>query len=311
MSSNRELEFAFCVDKGFALPLAVSLASLDRAHTDEGGTVHILFSGLSVETRERISSGVAVLKIVWHEVPTSSVHLAHHSTFLSPASLYRLLLGDILPAGVERVMYLDADTVVEGSLREAFETEMDERAVAAVRDAASPWAAGPLGSPWQDLGLEPSSAYFNSGVMVIDLDRWRAERVGEQALELLRGLRPRWGDQDSLNAVLEGHWKELPRRWNLQTPDAEGNGIAWALWRGDVEDALRTPAVIHFTGRDKPWSFGTDHPMSDRWFESLSRTSWSSWRPKPPPQNRFTEVLTGSLRSLRDRRAKSRAALPD
>jgi lipopolysaccharide biosynthesis glycosyltransferase len=298
------------VDRDFVVPLAAALTSLDRALGNDRATAHVLHSGVSTATRERVTTSLSVLTVVWHEISDSTVHSAHYSVFLSPASLYRLLLADVLPDGLDLVLYLDADTVVVASPRDVFDVDLRGHTVGAVRDASSPWAAGPLGPPWRSLGMDPSSAYFNSGALLIDLGRWREQRVKERSLEVLRGSKPRWGDQDALNAVLENDWTELPRRWNLQTPDVLGDGIAWAVWRDDVEQALECPAVIHYTGRDKPWHHAPAHPMSDRWFQALDGTSWAGWRPPRSAEPRAVMVGARVARAARDwsvKRHKSRA----
>lgn len=111
------------------------------------------------------------------------------------------------------------------------------------------------------------------------LDGWRSAEVSQRCFDLLRRTTPRWGDQDALNATLRGHWKELPRRWNLQTLDVEGTGLAWALWREDVEEALADPAVIHYTDRPKPWYAECRHPRRSLWYEVLAETAWGDWQP--------------------------------
>lgn len=285
--ADERIHVAMCVDFDYILPLAVALSSLDGASGSGGVTVHVLHPGLDEVVQERIADPLSTIEISWIAVDEQMVHGAHYSTFLSRGSLYRLLLGDLLPPDVHRVLYLDADTLIVDSLRSVYGTNLEGRVVGAVRDSSAPWAAGPLGPPWRELGLEPSSPYFNSGVLLIDVGRWRTESVGQKCLDLLRRVSPRWGDQDALNVVFNEQWHELPRRYNLQTPDLTGDTPAWALWRADVEAAISMPAIIHYTGRDKPWDYGTAHPRAVEWLEWLDRTAWSGWRPAPKRQGRL------------------------
>jgi lipopolysaccharide biosynthesis glycosyltransferase len=236
---------------------------------------------------------------------------AHYPSFLSRASLYRLLLPDLLSTRA-RTIYLDADTVVLSSLQSLWDTELDGHILAAVREASAPWAAGPSGTNWRELGLAPDSPYFNSGLLVLPLDLWRQERLGDKAIEFLRTFRPRWGDQCALNAVAAGRWLEVPRRWNLQTADVEGRGLAWALWREAVEEAVADPAVVHFTERAKPWTPGASHPRADLWFQVLDQTSWAGWRPPPrkPMRDRARGGARRLLRSTRAALSSTLAAAP-
>lgn len=297
-----------CVDHGFTVPLAVCLASLDAAGS--GPVVaHVAHPGIAADVRARIAQPLRRVHVVWHRVDLAPLRGAHHSVFLSPASLYRLLLASVLPAELDRVVYLDADTVVRAPLDDLFDEPLGGRILAAVREAQSPWAAGPLGPPWRELGLDPATPYFNSGVLVVDLAAWRRHRVGERCLDLLREQRPRWGDQDALNTVVGGAWHELPRRYNLQTADVRGDAAAWALWPGDVQDAVARPAVVHFTERDKPWHPGSQHPLASLWFEQLDTTAWAGWRPAPPARS-WTDPLRAAVREARGRRDRRRTAIP-
>jgi lipopolysaccharide biosynthesis glycosyltransferase len=94
----------------------------------------------------------------------------------------------------------------------------------------------------------------------------------------LKGSKPRWGDQDALNVVLQSRWTELGCEWNLQTPNVIGNGLGWALWREEVEAAIANPAVIHYSSTDTPWNPDSRHPLADLWSEVLDETEWAGWR---------------------------------
>lgn len=306
-----QIHVAMCVDHGFAVPLAVALQSLDAISKPRNVIVHILHPGLSQEVTERVVKTTKNLELHWVLIDETVLSGVHHPDFLSNATLYRLLLGEILPASVHRLIYLDADTVVKRPLSELYEIELAENVLGAVRDAGTPWAAGPIGPAWRELGMSPSSPYFNAGVLVIDLDSWREQRVGGRCLELLKKIQPRWGDQDALNAVLEGRWHELPRRWNVQAPDVMGDSTSWALWRTDVEDAVTEPAVVHYSGRMKPWIYTTiKHPRNDEWFMFLDRTSWAGWRPLQPRQNRLKGLARKSLQSFQERGRRRVTRLP-
>ena len=181
-----------------------------------------------------------------------------------------MLLPDLLPH-LERVIYLDTDTVVLNPLTELWRSNLGEDVLGAVRDAVSPWAAGQFMTHWRDLDLSPETPYFNAGVLVIPLDSWRTHRLAAKLVNILRAKYLVHGDQDALNAGVQGRWLELPRRWNVQTMDWSGQTVGWALMRKEIEEALADPAIIHYTSPGKPWWQGCTHPRSDLWFESLDR----------------------------------------
>lgn len=273
------IQVAVSADANFLMPLAVALRSLALAHPPGEVSVTVMHDGLSASDRARVQTGLTGLRLTWLRVPQERLEGTSSPPWLGRAALFRLLLPDLMPAEVSRVIYIDIDTVVTGTLRPLWETQLTNSYAAAVRDAGTPFAAGPYGPDWRALGLEPADPYLNSGVLVIALDAWRAAEIPERALELLRTSPLRWADQDALNIVLRGRWTELPRRWNLQTLDVQRLGLAWALWREDVERALADPAVIHYSDRVKPWHAQGHHPLDGRWYETLAGTAWGSWRP--------------------------------
>ena len=284
------LQVAVAANANFLMPLAVALRSLALAHRPGEVAVTVLHEGLRGSDRDRVESGLSGLQLTWLKVPLERLEDARYPAILSRASLFRLLLPEVLPPEMDRVIYIDADTLVTGTLRPLWGTELANCCAAAVRDAGNPFAAGPYGPDWRALGLEPEDPYLNSGVLLIALDAWRSAEVSERALELLRRNSLPWGDQDALNAALRGRWKELPRRWNLQTLDVQGAGLAWALWREDVERAISDAAVIHYTQSVKPWHAGSHHPLDHRWYEILAGTSWENWRPDPQSRPLYRRV---------------------
>jgi lipopolysaccharide biosynthesis glycosyltransferase len=280
-SSKATIEVAFASDAEFAMQLGVALTSLARAHGPGEVAATVLHDGMPAADVARIERCVAGrIELRWREIDAEELRGAHHMPTLSHATLFRLLLPALMPDELRRVIYLDSDVVVARSLRPLWEADLGDQLVGAVRDAGAPFPAGPYGTDWQGLGLSPSTPFFNAGMLLIPLDRWREEEIGAQALAVLRRSQPRWGDQDALNVALQGRWTELGREWNLQTPDVVGNGLAWALWTDAVEAANADPAVVHYTERDKPWHADTAHPLAWRWSEVLAETEWAGWRPR-------------------------------
>jgi hypothetical protein len=197
------------------------------------------------------------------------------------AALSRFLLFHELPAELGRVLYLDVDLLVMSSLEQLLTTPLgDDQILAAVPDAYidSFWA--PQGPPLDLAPDDTSAPYFNAGVMLIDLPRWREEHVSERSLRLLEERELRFIDQCALNIVTAGRWAQLPPRWNLQAryfaPGGAKVGDQEAL--NQLAQAVSDPAIVHFTGA-KPWQGDTVHAYAPKWFEVARRH-----RIEPPAQ---------------------------
>lgn len=292
------VQVAVAANAAFLMPLAVMLRTIDSAHEPGGVAVTVIHDGLPATDRERVAEGLSGLELTWLHAPLEKLQGARYPTILTRASLFRLLLPELLPA-LDRVIYVDIDTLVIDTLRPLWDLDLTGWQAAAVRDAGNPFVAGPGGPDWRALGLNPDDPYLNSGLLVVALDAWRSDEVSARALDMLRKDTFQWGDQDALNVTLRGRWKELPRRWNLQTKDAQGAGIAWALWREDVERAVAHPAVIHYTEHLKPWHAGNRHPLESRWYAVLDQTSFGGWRPKPAGRPLYRRVGSRTKSALR------------
>ena len=167
---------------------------------------------------------------------------------------YRLLAGCFLPAELDRVLYIDPDILVLNSLRPLWETPMEGRLFA----AASHTGKTGLMNNINQVRLGTDCKYFNSGVLLIDLNAARAQvrpqdifRYAEEKGKAL--LLP---DQDILNALYGDRTLELDDTlWNY---DAR-NYNTYLLRSGGVCDmdwVMRNTGILHFCGKSKPWQPG-------------------------------------------------------
>lgn len=290
------------------MPLAVTLHSA-ASNLSEGNHLHVIlmdggikeesFAGLQ-ETLLDLPISVSVLKINRAEV--CDLVTSHHITH---TAYFRLLAGRLLPDEIKRVIYLDSDVLVQGDLSELWNEPLHDQYCLAATDIACPFvdayetqrarpeirrsipylaAISPIPN-WRQLKLSPVEPYFNSGVMVLNLDRWRRESIDQKLLKCLRENSSHvwcW-DQYALNVVFAQQWGELPAKWNqgahvFEYPDASFSPIK----QSDFEHMRGSPSIIHFTTEFKPWKFEPFHPLRSLFFEHLDQTAWTGWRPSKP-----------------------------
>lgn len=189
-------------------------------------------------------------------------HLKRTSSW-SRAMYSRLLLPELM-AGAGKLLYLDCDMVVRQSLRPLFETPLEGRTVAAVSDI---WQGEALAARNATLGRAADAPYLNSGMLLIDLDRWRAADCGGRCLDIMSRGQTAYPDQDALNRVLDGDWVEVDKRWNF----FELNAYNYA--RAHFDQA----AILHFTSR-KPNLAHCRHPAQDVY---LAERAFTPWKDRP------------------------------
>jgi lipopolysaccharide biosynthesis glycosyltransferase len=269
---------ALAADARYALPLAVTLRSA-LAHLEPARELvaYVIDDGLPPGTRDQIAASTLDprFSVRWLPIPPAAFE-GLPCWGQMPATTYsRLLLADLLPPSVQRVLWLDCDLLVLGNLAELWTSSLGGACIGAVRDPFIPCLGSRLGLRGLDqLGLPADVPYFNAGVLLIDLRRWRSSEVGPRAMEFLRRYRDRvfYQDQAALNAVLSGCWTELDSRWNRAV-----SGAGAADGGGDG----REPAagILHFCGSLKPWRFRGSGPLHQLYLQYVDRTEWAGWRP--------------------------------
>jgi len=167
----------------------------------------------------------------------------------SAAAVYRLLLPEILPE-YSRVIYLDCDVIVRNDMAELFEnTVLDGKLLGAVYEAP----VGNQAIEREALGCDPAR-YFNSGVLLMNLEQMREEEVSSRLMECLGDGNLQFPDQDVLNIVCQGRVVPLPPYWNsIRTfflPQYRADFLK-VYSVSDLEQVLQH-GNVHFTG-GKPW----------------------------------------------------------
>nr|MBA2761518.1 glycosyltransferase family 8 protein [Segetibacter sp.] len=155
------------------------------------------------------------------------------------ATYYRLYFHALIPEGIDKLLYIDTDTIVIGDLKELYNIDIGNAPIAAVAD--------PVPELRSDLGLYKEGQYFNAGVLLIDIKNWREQKVTENALQFIldHPEKIQYVDQDALNATLIDKWFRIDKKYNLSYLYVSLQVPAKAL----IKDAV----IIHYTTSLKPW----------------------------------------------------------
>jgi len=273
---------ACAADGAFAAPLAVMVRSiLATAEPRRPIDLFVVDAGLTADDKRRLlASWVSDrLHVAW--VPLGASRLGGLPVWgRMPAITYaRLAIGDLLPASCRRALWLDADVVLTHDVGALWDADPGSAVICAVQDLVVPFAKSALGiQRHESLGVNPEMPYFNAGVMLIDLDAWRAGRVAERAVEYLR---THWRhvtlwDQEGLNVALRDAWRPLDPRWNI-IASVSGRRFFTPEHLDDHEylEAVRDPWIVHFAGTWKPWLLAPANPYRQLYFSRLAETAWA------------------------------------
>lgn len=281
--SNSPIPLFLASDSGCQHGMVVTIESaLDAASADFRVELHIGDCGLDPEVRSSMEQ-------VWAKHPkVSSIHFHRLSlegfqeymhTGLHAAALARLMITDLIPDH-DRAIYLDTDILVHGDLKELAEVDLQGNALAGVlegyyhslRESGYKLAEIPL-------EVQPDAPYFNSGMMVIDLEKWRQAPVWDTGKLLMTQYRDKFGhnDQSVLNLLFSGKALMLPLHWNRQRQMFD-----------ELPMVLPKDGITHFIGGIKPWHFAYRPGCGavSKWHEYLIQTQ-VSLPPLPTPKRSY------------------------
>ena len=282
---SREINIVCCGDEKYAMAMATMVYSasvnLSRYYRLR---VFVIDGGISPASQQRFNEKIASrdnVEVEWVKIDLAQLTDLPTVGHLLSSVYLRLLMGDVLPTELDRVIYLDVDMLVEGDLSELWKEEFGQATVLAVRNYSRSFMRSYLPLPGVDPLRRRRERYFNSGVMLVNLNRWREEKIGRAALEYIREHRAaiQFGDQDGLNAVLFGKWEELDISWNAQVdkllnPQQLGQGEMYDEIRRRRDELLYRPRIQHFTGDKKPWHAGRFKPVRGAFLRYLHECQW-------------------------------------
>ncbi len=204
----------------------------------------------------------------------------------SYAANMRLFLPAVLPKEVERILYLDADTIVDADIQEFYDTVLNDCALAMVMDS--------LGrNHKQDIGLKIGEPYYNSGVILFDMKEWRKQGLTEKIVTHVQQVRAHYPapDQDLLNVVCKGKILKLSPRYNFQPVHMAFSIKQYIRVYSDygyyteteLKEAAKQPQIYHFFRflGEFPWHQNTCHPDAALFDSYLRQSPWADYEKKP------------------------------
>ena len=191
--------------------------------------------------------------------------------------LARLIIDKLLPSDINKVLYLDGDTIVRGSLKELWDINLEDYVLAASAE------------PTQDrkrrisLGLE-YKLYYNAGVLLINLKKWRKINAEKIILDYYKQHAGKLfaNDQDAINGSLNDYIYTLSPKYNFYNIFYQYNynflkklaEPAKYITKDVYDDAVKNPIIIHYLGEERPWRIGNTHKYKNDYINYLNKTAW-------------------------------------
>lgn len=283
MAASETIDILFCANPGYYQHVAVAAVSLSESNPRNRFNLHFITCDSDPEVERKLRETIASrsnLELFLYYSDHSYLAEFFIDGFISKECYLRLIAPEILPDRLNKVLYLDSDMVVVDDVRPLWETNLAGNLVAAAPDYPrlekfmSPGHREALGIPMQ-------ATYVNSGMLLMDLARWRKEGMTAKFVSFVhaKGSLLAFHDQDAINAVLAGRILVVDPRWNLQARMYYTGRRHRPFEFAETVAARRSPAVIHYTGSEKPWLFRSRTPKKGIYMRALRKTAWRGATP--------------------------------
>ena len=243
--AKEPVNVAFTIDNNYVIPTMISVDSIIKnSKSDTRYNFYIIETGLSCHSKslmrthiEKFSHTVKFIPVDTDRI-TKGVNLYKH---LTPIAIARVVIPEILP-DVDRVIYLDGDTMVTGDLSDLYYSDLGVKSTGMVNDFIEDiWL-----KRFSTFNLE--NGFYNSGMILMDAKKWREQNLSQKIIDTLHNnlgkyQKTQFADQIILSEVLGSGIKPLHPRWNNQCYST----------RCITNFDMKNGGVYHYIV-DKPWN---------------------------------------------------------
>ena len=248
-----QLDILVTLDEGYMMQLRVMLKSLYLNHPDKACRVYLLHSRISEKLLAELEEGLNALgySLFPIQVNSSLFEQAPVTKQYPQEMYYRLLASRLLPEELDRILYLDPDILVINSLKSLWTLDLGNCLFAAAAHTGKTEFANSVNR----IRLGTDGNYYNSGVLLMNLERCREEIVAETIFDFVKthAVELVLPDQDVLNAMFSSKILEIDDfLWNYDARNYM-NYFMRSSGEANMDWVMKNTSVLHFCGKEKPW----------------------------------------------------------
>ena len=258
-----KISIAYAPDDNYVNQTVVSMKSA-LEHNKQVEFI-IMYSKLSAESMQKLGAVGGSLRLI--KMDESQFADLTLSKWVTVQAWFRIKLPDLCK-DLDKVLYLDCDTLIRGNLDELFSLDLTDKYLAGVKDV---WGVSKY---VKRLGMK-SGVYVNSGMLLFNCDYCRKEHFFDKVVEFAKNNAKiiEFCDQDSINKVVDEYKLVISPKYNLMDTWWRGG---YYEFEGEEETeylrAKENPVIAHLTGL-KPAFKGCGNKFKDEWWEVAKRTN--------------------------------------
>ena len=269
------MNILYSSDDNYAKISMISIASLLEHNTKENEIkIYYIDDNISIENKNKIKEIVnlfnrSIIFISSSDLDTSFIK----KTNFSKAGYFRLLVSNIILE--EKIIYIDCDTLILNSLHELWNMDLKNIPIAGVIDTVQNYVA-------TSVGMNNNSTYINSGVMVINLDYWRKNKIEDMIVNFFNKFNGKvpHHDQGVINgifkniSILEPQYNLMSQFYIFKSDELKKiYNLANYYSQDTIDSAIKTPVIVHFLNKfyGRPWEIGCKHPLILKYDEYIDK----------------------------------------
>ena len=233
-------------DNAYLIQLETTIKSI--LYHNQDVDFYILNSDIAPEWFKLLAKKMTVVNSTIHNVHLNKEIFEGYKTgpHLNYASYFRFFATEVVHS--ERVLYLDSDIIVTGDLSPLYTMDLQGYYVGAVDDVYA---------------YEGRESGFNSGVLIMDVAKWKEHLIVNSLLELAaeQNQAVHLGDQSILNIYFENKWLPLDQTYNYMV-GVDTYHLTQKCQRLDDQP----PVIVHFASHDKPWNTYSISRLRELWW---------------------------------------------
>ncbi|WP_314737388.1 glycosyltransferase family 8 protein [Limosilactobacillus urinaemulieris] len=246
------MNLLFAIDDNFVQQLETVLLSIHLNTKSQKFNIYVLQKN-RLKKEAELAAFCKHLKMTYHPVMVKqSLFENAPVTDRYPTTIYyRLLAHQMLPHDLHKILYLDADILCINDLSSLYNTVLGSNLFASAIHASLTNTTDVINKiRLQNFGAE---GYYNSGVLLMNLDLMRQEVDADQIFDYIRRHILLLPDQDVLNALYSERIKTIPDQlYNFDTRNGKiYETISLGEW--DLDWVIKNTVILHYCGREKPW----------------------------------------------------------
>ncbi len=305
MNSPKHLHVALASDNNYAEFVAIVLTSLFATNIKfDKISIHLLSNNIQPHAINHLDEIIKTNNGDFFVYNISDIKARLNikvPNTIAISAYSRLFLAEIISMDIDKIVYLDCDIIINNDLSEIWSVALENYHIGAVLDTL------PDNKSKITIGLSHEDEYINSGMLLINLKKWREDKIQEKFINFLlkHNGNVHHHDQGIINAICK---KKLILHPKYNLSSSYLSHPYWLLNKTntpfytetEVIEAKENPVIVHFTEGfyNRPWIANSKHPLAYIFEKYWGMANWGEIIYRPDKRSKAVKMLSWSFLNL-------------